>query len=235
MEIYDHKFTTIQRVEKELPQDESSKDEDGDDDDEKKLPPLLVFGDIECLIEPTQEGNQLFRAGLIPYASEEDPQNVSHALSGDSCIQQFIKALNNLTEVGDKQRDLIVIFHNLKGFDRTFIIEELYRQGIKVENQLTNGAKTLKFNYWYMEATITFKDSLCFLPMPLADLPDTFNLADLHKSWFPHTFHTKENLIYRGCIPAKQYFQPQAMKPPKRKAFDTWYDAELARNDEYVL
>lgn len=70
--------------------------------------------------------------------------------------------------------------------------------------------------------------------MPLADLHDTFNLAELHKGWFPHTFHTKENLIYRGCIPAKQYFQPQAMKPPKRKAFDTWYDAELARNDEYV-
>lgn len=123
VEIYDHKFTTIQHVEKELPQDESSKDEDGDDDDEKKLPPLLGFGDIECLIEPTQEVKQLSRAGLIRYASEEDPQNVSHALSGDSCIQQFIKALNKLTKGGDKQRDLIVIFHNLKGFDRTFIIE----------------------------------------------------------------------------------------------------------------
>lgn len=68
-----------------------------------------------------------------------------------------------------------------------------------------------------MDATITFKDSLCFLPMPLADLPETFNLT------------------YRGSIPAKQYFQPQVMKKQKREEFDTWYAAELERNDEYVF
>ena len=130
MDIYNHKCY-IQRVE-----DESSEDVDvdEDDDDEKKLPPLIVFGDIECLIETTQEGKQLFIADLIRYATEEDPPNVSHASCGDSCFQPFIKTLNKLTEVKDKQRDLFVIFHNLKGFDSTFIIEELYRQGIKVEN-----------------------------------------------------------------------------------------------------
>ena len=103
--------------------------------------------------------------------------------------------MNNLTKVKDKQRDLMVVFHNLKGFDGNFIIEELYRQGIKVENQLTTGAKTLKCNYWYMDAKITFKDSLCFLPMPSAELPDTFNLVVLHKGFFPHAFHTKENYL----------------------------------------
>ena len=111
-------------------------------------------------------------------------------MSGDSCIQQFIKSLNKLTVVGDKQRDLFVIFHNLRGFDGVFIIEELYRQGIKVENQLTNRAKTLSFQYWYMEGRITFKDYLCFLLMPLTELPETFNLVELHKGFFPHAFHT---------------------------------------------
>ena len=201
VDIYNHKCY-IQRVE-----DESSEEVDvHEDDDEDKLPPLTVFGDIECLIEPTQDGKQLFITDLIRYATEEDPPDVSHALSGDSCIQQFIKALNKLTEVGDKQRDLFVIFHNLKGFDEVFIIEELYRQGIIVENQLTNGAKTVSFQYWYMEGRITFKDSLCFLPMPLAQLPETFNLVELHKGFFPHAFHTRANLTYRGCLPAKQYF-----------------------------
>ena len=131
MDIYNHKCY-IQRVEDES-SEEVDVDED-DDDNEKKLPPLTVFGDIECLIEPTQDGKQLFIADLIRYATEEDPPNVSHASCGDSCIQPFIKTLNKLTEVKDKQRDLFVIFHNLKGFDSTFIIEELYRQGIKVEN-----------------------------------------------------------------------------------------------------
>lgn len=58
-------------------------------------------------------------ADMIRYATEEDPQNVSHVFSGDRCIEQFIHAMNNLTEVNDeeKQRDLIVIFHNLKALD----------------------------------------------------------------------------------------------------------------------
>ena len=86
-----------------------------------------------------------------------------------------------------------------------------------------------------MDATITFKDSLCFLPMPLADLPETFNLVELHKGWFLHAFQTIENLTYIGSIPAKQYFQPQVMKKQKREEFDTWYAAELERNDEYVI
>ena len=86
-----------------------------------------------------------------------------------------------------------------------------------------------------MDATITFKDSLCFLPMPLAELPETFNFVELHKGFFPHAFPTRENLSYRGRLPAKQYFQPQAMKHKKRKEFETWYERELARQDDYVL
>lgn len=128
-----------------------------------------------------------------------------------------------------------MIFHNLKGFEDNYIIKELYHQGIKVENQLINGAKTLKFDYGYMGASITFKDSLCLLPIPLASLPETFNLKELHKGFFPHAFHTRENLGYKGPLSAKQYFQPQAMKEKKRKEFDTWYATEVERNELYDL
>ena len=50
VEIYNHKCY-IQCVED---VDDVDDDDDGDDDEEKNLPPLMVFGDIECLIEPTQ-------------------------------------------------------------------------------------------------------------------------------------------------------------------------------------
>lgn len=83
---------------------------------------------------------------LFDMLLRKDPQNVSHAFNVDTRIKQFIQAMNNLTKVKDKQRDLMVVFHNLKGFDGNFIIEELYRQAIKVENQLTTRAKTIKFN-----------------------------------------------------------------------------------------
>ena len=133
------------------------------------------------------------------------------------------------------QRDLIVIFHNLKGFDGNFIIEELYKQGMKVADQLTTGAKTLKCTYFYETTGITFKDSLCFMPMALSELPGMFNFEELHKGWFPHAFHTRENLRYRGLIPAKEYLQAQAMKLKKRKQIDTWYAAQVEKNELYDL
>ena len=173
-------------------------------DEKKKLPTLMVIGDIECLVEQDIEGRHVLAAELIRYATREDPENVSHAFSNDTCIEQFIHTLDELTEVEDKQQDLLVIFHNLKGFDGNYIIKELYHQAMKVENQLTNGAKTLTFDYRSMGATSTFKDSLCFLPMPLANVPETLNSKELHKGFFPHAFHTRKHLGYKGPLPAKQ-------------------------------
>ena len=82
--IYEHKCY-IQRVEKEL----SDEDAEDEEDEKKKLPTLMVIGDIECLIEQEVEGRHVLAADLIRYATEQDPENVSHALSG-------IIALNNL-------------------------------------------------------------------------------------------------------------------------------------------
>ena len=163
----------------------SDKDAEDNEDEKKKLPTLMVIGDLKCLIEEDIEGRHVLAADLIRYAAEEDPENVSHSFNGDTCIEQFIHTLNELTAVEDEQRDLLVFFHNLKGFDGNYIIEERYRQGMKVENQLTNGAKTLQFDYTYIGATITFKDSSFFLPMPLADLPETFNLNSFHTHSIP--------------------------------------------------
>ena len=117
--------------------------------------------------------------------------------------------MNKLTMVKDKRRDLIVVFHNLKGFDGNFIIEELYWQGIKVENQLTTGAKTLKFHYWYMDANITFKDSLCFLPMPLAELPNTTKVSFLMRS-IQERIYLTEDLYQLHNIPTSSHEAEQA-------------------------
>ena len=212
--IYNRRYY-IQKV-KEEESNENEEEEMNENEEEEKPPPLMVFADIECLVEPFEDGKKQFVADLICYATGEDAPNVSHTFSGDTYIEQFIQVMNELTEDRDNERDLFIIFQNLKGFDSNFIIEELYRQGIKVEDQLTVGAKTFMFHYMYLESKITFKDSLCFLPMPLDQLPETFNFVEHCKGFFPHAFHTRENLSYHGPLPGKQYFQPQAMKPKKR-------------------
>ena len=105
---------------------------------------------------------------------------------------------------------------------------------MKVLDELTTGAKTLKFTCFYETGDITFKYFLCFMPVALSELPGMFNFEELHKGCFPHAFHTRENLSYRGPIPAKEYFQPQAMKPKKRKEFDTWYAVKVVMVCRYV-
>ena len=80
-----------------------------------------------------------------------------------------------------------------------------------------------------------YKDSLCFIMMALSELPGMLNFEELHKGWFPHAFHTRENLSYRGPIPAKDYFKPHAMMTKKRKEFDAWYAAQMERNEQYDL
>ena len=66
-----------------------------------------------------------------------------------------------------QEQPLIIMFHNLKGFDGVFILKELYRDSRRVENQACMGAKVL-----------SFKDSLCFLPFPLAAFPSTFGIKE---------------------------------------------------------
>ena len=177
---------------------EEEQDAEIDEKKKKKLPALFVYGDIECLIEGN--ATKLLVADLIRYAIQGE-DNVSYACSGPECIPYFISALNKLNEVDENlQRDLFVVFHNLKGFDGNYITEELYKQGMKVENQLRTGAKTLKFDYFYQDAKISFKDSLCIMPTALSELPGMFNFEELHKGWFPHAFHAGENLSYKSRL-----------------------------------
>ena len=45
----------------------------------------------------------------------------------------------------DQDPEILVVFHNLKGFDGMFILHELYQQQQEVTDQLTVGAKVLSF------------------------------------------------------------------------------------------
>ena len=105
-------------------------------------PPLFVYADFEAM----QNAEGVFVANLLCYSSSEE--TTIHVLDGEDCALQFLRDLDDLTDIPDSEgeREILVVFHNLKGFDGMFILHELYQQQREVADQLTVGAKVLSFN-----------------------------------------------------------------------------------------
>ena len=136
-------------------------------------PPLSVYADIEALQLP----DRTFQPILLCYKAEDDL--TIHTLYGEDCCDRFLREVDAMTAIPecDVERQVIVLFHNLKGFDGMFLLHRLYAEQRTVEAQLTVGAKVLSFR----SGNVTFKDSLCFLPFPLSAFPSTFGLSELKK------------------------------------------------------
>ena len=170
---------------------------------------LFLYADFEAM----QNAEGVFVANLLCYSSSEEA--TINVLDGEDCALQFLHDLDDLTEVPDRDdgREILLVFHNLKGFDGMFILHELYQQQREVADQLTVGAKVLSFK----STPLKFIDSLCFLPMPLASFPSTFNLTELKKGFFPHLFNTPDHQQYVGRIPDLKSYDPDGMMAKKKE------------------
>ena len=184
--------------------------------------PLFVYADFEAM----QNAEGVFEANLLCYSSSEEA--TIHVLDGEDCALQFLHDLDDLTEVPDRddEREILVVFHNLKGFDSMFILHELCQQQREVVDQLTVGAKVLSFK----SGPLKFIDSLCFLPMPLASFPSTFNLTELKKGFFPHLFNTPDHQQYVGRIPDLEFYDPDVMMAKKKDELTRWHADQVRRN-----
>ena len=145
---------------------------------------------------------------------EEDETQIFY---GEDCTEEFFDFLDEhvIDEYGD-ERQLIVVFHNFKGYDGMFVLQHLYEQHRVVDSQITVGTKVLSLK----NDLITFKDSLCFLPFPLASFPATFGLTEQCKGFFPHLFNTVENQEYEGVIPNIEHYDPNGMSAKKKAEFE---------------
>ena len=185
-------------------------------------PPLFVYADFEAM----QNAEGVFVANLLCYSSSEEED--IHVLQGEDCTLQFLHELDELADVqhSDREREIIIVFHNFKGFDSVFIVNELYQQQRTVTEQLTVGAKVLSFK----SGPLKFIDSLSFLPMPLAAFTNTFNLSELKKGFFPHLFNLPHHQNYEGRIPDLEFFDPNSMKPEKKEELTRWHAHQVLRN-----
>ena len=221
VDIRTHKCFIQPHVEKES---QPEMDEEGNEK-QPLPPPLFVWADIEAM----QLADRQFEPNMLCYRTSESENIVTR--KGKDCVKTFLHDLDDLTDIpnDDRDRQVIVIFHNLKGFDGVFLINELYKQKRTVENQLTIGSKVLAFE----SGTLMFKDSLCFIPFPLAAFPQTFNLNELKKGFFPHQFNLPHHQEYVGQIPDIEFFDPESMSDKKKNELQRWHEEQVKRGVQY--
>ena len=173
-----------------------------------------IFYDFECTQNTgTHEVN-------LSISQDFDGNEYVH-----NSIDEFCKYFLN-----DKYKGYTFIAHNSKGYDSHFVLKWLIDQGIK-PYCIYNGAKIM-----FMEIpklSIRFIDSLNFLQMPLKSFPKTFGMSELKKGYFPHYFNKECNKEYIGCMPCKNDYGFNKMKPDERTKFLKWYEERV--NENYVF
>ena len=187
-------------------------------------PPLFVYADYEAVTD----GQGVQTPILIGYETNESEE--CQLYYGNDCTERFIADMETLTvdSEGD-DRNVIIIFHKLKGYDGMFLLKYMYAHHRDVERLVTVGVKVLSFT----SDRLTFKDSLCFLPFSLAAFPSTFGLTELRKGFFPHLFNMTANQAYEGPLPETRYYDPEGMSPKKRQEFERWHAGLVA--DGYIF
>lgn len=147
--------------------------------------------------------------------------------SGDDTSEKFGKWL-----FSDQHRDSTVLAHNMKGYDGVFLLEYLLNHGLRPQKIIYNGTKIM---YMHVQRGLNMRiiDSLNFLPMSLRSLPETLDLTELKKGYFPHFFNTGENQQYVGPIPDVKYYGADQMKPEDRASFLLWHEEQTSQNVEF--
>lgn len=178
--------------------EEQDENEYVDEEDESTV---FVYFDIEA-----RQDDKNHVANLL--CAETDRNNQQYTFWGESCVSNFLHCCYHLSHQAGAQQ-LIVVAHNFKGYDGYIIITQL--------KHIVNGAKILTLSI----PQIRFINSLNFLPVALAEFPDTFGLTEIKKGFFSHFFNKKENEMYVGCMPEKEYYDPDGMSPKRKKEFET--------------
>jgi hypothetical protein len=118
-----------------------------------------------------------------------------------------------------------VMAHNFKGYDSYFLLEYLCQKGERPEVTF-RGAKLLTM--YLKRLNMTFKDSLCFLPMPLRKFSSTFGLRE-EKGHFPHFFNRPENQQYVGPLPPLEDYGIATMSEEDAQALRDWHAQQAGR------
>ena len=60
--------------------------------------------------------------------------------------------------------------------------------------------------------------------MALSEFATSFELNELKKEIFPHSFYKSENQSYIGSYPDQKYYEPKFFSLKKKDEFENWYE-----------
>lgn len=151
--------------------------------------------------------------------------------SGTDTVKNFCAWL-----LSAQHRNLICIAHNAKSYDSFFIYNYILENSMRPE-VIFSGNKIImcKVNNFL---NIKLIDSINFLPMPLSQLPKSFDLKELKKGYFPHLYNTEEmqqdeSLTQLLEHPPAEYYDPGSMSEKKRREFINWYSSNRNKNFDF--
>ncbi|CAO4372358.1 unnamed protein product [Caenorhabditis nigoni] len=126
-----------------------------------------------------------------------------------------------------------IIAHNGGRYDHVLLLAELDRQaGVHATDPkvILNGMTIITGEFKYKKQRLHFRDSMQFLSMGLAKMPEAFELTGEAKGFFPHLYNHPDNYDrVLDTLPDKEYYAPQFMRPDVLEKFEEWY-AECYRD-----
>lgn len=167
----------------------------------EKEPPLFVYEDYEA----TTNADGIQSPILVGYETSES--DVCHLIYGPNCTDEFFEALENLAvDMDGNDRQVIVLFHNLKGYHGVFLIKYCYDHHHEVSNLVTVGAKILSVPT--DSPSKTRSASYHFLSLPYHPLLDSPNFVKVTS----HISSTRSRIKPIRTIHEVWHFPPAQQK-----------------------
>ena len=149
----------------------------------------------------------------------ENCQDREFIFEGEDTLEKFCTWLFK-----KRNKGYTAISHNFSNYDGQFVLRYLIEKtSVPPKQLLMNGNSIVTMTC----RGVRFIDSLKFLDMKLADLPQTFGLTEMKKGYFPYLFNFKRYWDYDGVYPRSEYFLPNRMKPDDRLEFMNWYEQKV--------
>ena len=179
----------------------------------------IIFFDYECYVDEENKHIPMFA-----YAIKVCFDCMYKNSSCIKCQEKAFRSSDDFCEWIFQQENSIAVAHNLKGYDGCFILQYILKNinpNDKLPKVVCVGTKILSITF----KKVKFIDSYSFISCKLENFPKTFDIKELKKGFFPHTFNKPENFNYVGEYPDKKFYCTEFFSESKKREFDYWYES----------